>query len=127
MARPMILLHKSVIDSLYHEYTLGVPVRVLMTKYASSIEPAISYPTFSKIIRYYDTAMGHKQAISETKDAREKETLQRKHDIIMQSLFPAWLSQLVQTQPTNYRYEGLMLYGKWICLDDIMQESADAI
>lgn len=101
MARPMLLIQKALLTELYSQYSEGVPVSKLISKFSLDI----THPTLGKLLTYMENLQ---LATDEDHEARH---------IINASLFPEWLAneaKPIVKQPYSWRYEGKMPLGKWV-------------
>lgn len=100
MARPLILIKPHKLKELHQLAKQGVPISYLVRTHSL----AITSPTLSKLITYYDLYLA-------TKAEKAKEQ-------IWNSLFPNWLINadtdvMLQDQSTHV-YQGKMPLGIWI-------------
>lgn len=102
MARPIKLIPRHLLKKLFNHYEDGVPITKLVRKYNLDI----SGPTLDKLLSMY--ALSRDGLVS--LDDRE---------IILNSLFPAWveegisISDTLCIQPPDWEYVGSMPYGYW--------------
>ena len=97
MSRPRILISKPLLNELYLKHIDGVKYLTLTKKY----NLPISSPTLKTLLKFYD--------ISQTIgfDTKTK-------GIILDSLFPPWLIENIQTQDqSEWLYRGDMPFGYW--------------
>jgi hypothetical protein len=97
----MFLIQEELFEKLYHKYRQGVPISRLIQQHSL----AITHPTLTKLIMYYDA----------WQEAYNDEV----GSIIFRSLFPEWLTnnqdnKNVLLQPPEWRYEGKMPLGQWV-------------
>lgn len=109
MARPMILIQHELLEKLYNERQLGVPLQKLIDNHSLPIK----HPTLSKIIQHYDN---WKQFANNSFKDGDKQANLSMANRIAASLFPEWLTtnmSLVLKQPSEWFYEGPFPLGKW--------------
>ena len=90
--KPRKLIVEHVLTDLYHKTEQGIPLKRAMRQ----LNVSLTQPTVVKLLNHY--------AISS--------------DITQASIFPEWLNPNgppVQTQPTNWVYEGYFPLGVWVC------------
>lgn len=113
MARPMVLIQQHLLNALWIEHGIGVPVAKLIEKH----KLPMARPTLAKLLSYVTAAETAPTEVSKLIDA---------------SLYPEWLNQpeacyidlasngskafgqCVVQQPPTWRYEGKMPLGKWV-------------
>lgn len=105
MARPMVLIKKSLLTAIYSKWADGVPTLMLIRQ--NSLEGKITAPTLTKLLQY--------MKILNTTDNDEVKR------VIQESLFPKWLNtevrktnEAIHKQPKEMAYKGRMPLGSWI-------------
>lgn len=104
MARPMVLVQKSLLSAIYSKWAQGVPALLLIRQY--NLTDSITAPTLTKLMQYM-------KAMSQTDSEEVKKVVQA-------SLFPQWLANAVKQekkpvhkQPKEMAYIGKMPLGYW--------------
>lgn len=104
MARPMVLVQKSLLSAIYSKWAQGVPTLMLIRQY--NLVDHITAPTLTKLMQYM-------KAMSQTDSEEVKKVVQA-------SLFPQWLTAAVKQektpvhkQPKDIAYVGKMPLGYW--------------
>lgn len=108
MARPMILMQRSLLEELYIEYARGVPIAKLKAKYSVRLTP----PTLNKLIQYFSIAKSNEN----TNVVRHKQDGQKIATTVYNSLFPEWLNDSTETlvvQDPGWYYTGMFPFGEW--------------
>ena len=104
MARPMVLVQKSLLSAIYSKWAQGVPTLMLIRQH--DLIDHITAPTLTKLMQYM-------KAMSQTDSEEVKKVVQA-------SLFPSWLTVAVKQekkpvhkQPKEVAYIGKMPLGHW--------------
>lgn len=104
MARPMVLVQKSLLSAIYNKWAQGVPTLALIRQY--NLVDNITAPTLTKLLQYM-------KAMAQTDSEEVKK-------VVTASLFPAWLASAVKAekapvhkQPKEMAYIGKMPLGHW--------------
>jgi hypothetical protein len=108
MARPMILMQRSLLEDLHTEYVRGVPIAKLKVKYSVNLTP----PTLNKLIQHFDIAKSNET----TNVVRHKVDGQKIATTVYNSLFPEWLNNSTETlvtQDSSWYYTGMFPFGEW--------------
>lgn len=130
----MILMQEYLLSMLWNKYSMGVPITTIIRQDSIPLTP----PTLTKMFGYMD--MLEREEMAESPEA---------YQLIYDSLFPRWLSDLaapedcdrltelldgkpnvkcevlsllpndVATQPQGWRYEGIFPIGKWVNTKEI--------
>lgn len=103
MARPMILIKPTLLEELYNNNQLGVPVSALIRKHELPVTP----PTLARLLDFFHLA---------------KDSTPEAAQIIRASLFPAWLltqEDNVAIQDSQLvKYQGKMPLGTWLPVNE---------
>ena len=104
MARPMVLIKKSLLTAIYGRWVQGVPVLALIRQ--NNLEEKVTAPTLTKLLQY--------MKILHTSDNEEVKR------VIQDSIFPKWLTaevkrtgEAIHKQPKEMAYKGRMPLGSW--------------
>lgn len=101
MARPMKLMRPQLLNKIYAEHTMGVPVVKLLKKHNIDL----TSPTLAKLLNYRH--MLEKANAEGNTDAAT---------IIERSIYPKWLTEQdedILLQPPTHFYSGSMPLGEW--------------
>lgn len=97
--RPYRLVNKDILEQVYRLHATGVPLSRIMR--ITGLHDSISQPTLRTLLNYrylLDTAV------------------EEAHANIMETLYPSWLAsdKIISDKPSNFKYVGLMPFGKWV-------------